>query len=232
MAESARSISPNPRKQKTIRFSDAQLRAAIRKAAAKFATRPELDKPVVLTGLMGVGKTAVGQRLARVLKVKFIDSDQEIERAAGLKVRDIFAKYGEPHFRDRERAIIERLLDETNGVIALGGGAFVDDETRALILQQGLAVWLKAPLDVLVERTGRRNTRPLLESGDPKAILKDLLESREGAYAQAHVHCNSGLGRLDRTVLSLLNRANKFYFGAPTYPSKRRRRQGSKSLAK
>ena len=126
--------------------------------------------------------------------------------------------------------VIERLIREGKyGVIAIGGGAFADAQTRDLILDQGLAVWLRASLDVLVERTGRRDTRPLLRGGDPRQILTDLMAKREPAYAKAPIHTNSGLGRLDRTVLSLLNRANRHCFGtdksmrkSPSRPRRRR----------
>ena len=227
MAEAPAAKSKPPR-GKSIRMSDAQLRAAVRKAAQRFHAYKGPKKPLVLTGLMGVGKTAVGKRLASVLKVKFLDSDHEIERAAGLKVSEIFEKFGEPYFRDRERAIILRLLEENSGVISIGGGAFVDEETRGVILEKGMGVWLRASLDVLVERTSRRDTRPLLKTGDPREILSNLLEARTPAYNQAPVHANSGLGRLDRTVLSVLNRANRHLYGTSEPKRSRNRRRRSK----
>lgn len=213
-----------PARRKSLSMSDAQLRNAVKDAAAKFLTRPDTNQPIVLIGLMGVGKTAVGKRLAQVLKLRFIDSDQEIEKAAGMKVSEIFEKFGEEYFRDRERAVIARLLNErASRVIATGGGAFLNDETRKLILDQSLAVWLRAPIDVLVERTGRRDTRPLLQAGNPRDILSNLAKIREKFYRQASVHCNSGLGRLDRTVLSLLTRANRSIFGENEAKQRRRR---------
>jgi len=213
-----------PARRKSIRMSDGQLRAAVREAGKRLATRPEPQKPLVLIGLMGVGKTAVGKRLAQVLRTKFVDSDEEIERAAQRSISEIFELYGEAHFRNRERAIVERLLAESRGVISLGGGAFMDDQTRALVLEQGLAVWLRAPVDVLVERTGRKNTRPLLKTGDPHKILSDLLSARTPAYSQAPIQAHSGLGRLDRTVLSVLTRANSHVFGKGKSKRRRRRR--------
>lgn len=211
-------------KSKSIRMSDAQLRAAVHKAGRRFlwhaGDAKVAVKPIVLVGIMGVGKTAVGKRLAKVLKVKFVDSDQEIERVSGMTVAEIFEKYGEAYFRERERAVIERLIEEDYGVIAVGGGAFVDDETREQILANAIAVWLQAPLNLLVERTSRKDTRPLLRNGNPEEILADLLEKRTPAYSKAQVRATSGLGRLDRTVLSLLNRVTRHEFGKP----KRKRR--------
>ena len=219
-------------KGKSIRMTDAQLRTAVRKAGRRLtwhANEAKIDlKPIVLVGIMGVGKTAVGKRLAQVLKVKFVDSDHEIERVSGMSVSEIFEKYGEAYFRDRERAVIDRLMEDGDyGVIAVGGGAFVDPETRREILEHALAVWLQAPLKLLVERTSRKNTRPLLRTGDPAKILADLLEKRTPAYSQAQIRVTSGLGRLDRTVLSLLSRLTRHEFGTPK--RKRRRRSRSKS---
>ena len=227
------SMAYSPPPPKTLRLTNVQVRAALRQAATRFAERPNPERPLVLTGLMGVGKTTVGRRLASVLKVKFIDSDMEIERVSCMRIGEIFDRFGEPYFRNRERAVIERLLGEGPGVIALGGGAFADAMTRALVLERGLVVWLRAPIDVLVERTGRRDTRPLLKNGDPRTILTDLLARREAAYAQAPIHCNSGLGRLDWTVLTLLNRVNKSLFGASARLKRRRRSKTvSKTLSK
>ena len=221
--------SAKPARRKSIRMSNAQLRAAVAKAAKRFLDHRASEKPLVLTGIMGVGKTAVGRRLASVLRVKFVDSDQEIERVAGLRIAEIFERYGESYFRDRERAVIARLLDEHQGIIAIGGGAFVDEETRELILKKGIAVWLQAPLDLLVERTGRRDTRPLLKNADPRQVLEELLEKRTPAYSKAPVKANSGLGRLDRTVLSVLNRVNSHIYGGkrPRNPRHRRNRSNS-----
>lgn len=202
-------------------MSDGQLRTAIKKAAQRFLAHPDAPQTLVLTGIMGVGKTAIGRRLAVVLRQRFVDSDQEIERAAGMKITEIFDRFGEAHFRDRERAVIIRLLQDNIGVIAIGGGAFIDAQTRQAILDGALAVWLRAPLAVLVERTAKRNTRPLLKTGDPKIILSDLLEKRKQAYAQAQIHANSSLGRLDRTVLSVLNKANKHLYGPGQFPHHR-----------
>ncbi len=146
-----------------------------------------LDRPVVLVGLMGVGKSTVGRRLAALLGSDFIDVDEEIERAANRSIAEIFDSHGEAYFRDGERRVIARLMEEAHGVVATGGGAFADPQTRALILDRALAVWLDCDIDTLVERTARRNTRPLLRHGDPRGILQQLKQQRETAYAQAQI---------------------------------------------
>lgn len=150
-----------------------------------------VDRPVVLVGLMGVGKSTVGRRLASLLGRDFIDADEEIEEAAQMSISEIFAEFGEPYFRDGERRVIARLIEERHGVIATGGGAFVNDETRALILAEAIAVWIDADIATLVERTSRRNTRPLLRQGDPREILTRLHSEREPFYAQAPIHVRS-----------------------------------------
>ena len=150
-----------------------------------------IDRPIVLVGLMGVGKSTVGRRLATILKRSFVDADDAIEEAAQRSIAEIFEEFGEGYFRDGERRVIARLMEERSGVIATGGGAFVNDETRALILEQAIAVWIDCDIDTLVERTSRRNTRPLLKSGDPKEILTRLAKERSKHYAQAHVRVES-----------------------------------------
>ncbi|VWX58521.1 Shikimate kinase [Sphingorhabdus sp. 109] len=146
------------------------------------------DRPIVLVGLMGVGKTTVGRRLAKRLGLDFVDADEEIEQAAGLTVEEIFSRFGEDYFRDGERRVIARLMEGERQVIATGGGAFMNPETRALILENALSIWLDADLDTLVKRVARRNTRPLLKSGDPAKILADLAAVRNPVYATAHIH--------------------------------------------
>ena len=153
-----------------------------------------IARPLVLVGLMGVGKTSIGRRLSSALGREFVDADEEIERAADRTVAEIFEAHGEAYFRDGERRVIARLMEEGHGVIATGGGAFVDPETRALVLDQGLAIWLDCDIETLVERTSRKNTRPLLKTGDPHAILRDLKEQRSPAYAQAQIHVVTGDG--------------------------------------
>lgn len=161
-------------------------------------------QPIVLVGLMGVGKSTVGRRLAARLRLPFVDADGEIERAAGLTIAEIFDRYGEPHFRDGERRVIARLMDGAPKVIATGGGAFVNDATRALILAQGLAVWLHAAPEVLAERVRRRDTRPLLRGRDARAVLDELARARDPLYAQAPVRVSSQQAPHDVTVSAIL----------------------------
>ena len=163
-----------------------------------------LDRPLVLVGLMGVGKSTIGRRLAAALDTSFVDADEEIERAADRSVSEIFEAHGEAYFRDGERRVIARLMEERHGVIATGGGAFVDDETRALIIESGLAIWLDCDIDTLVERTGRRNTRPLLRNGDPREVLTSLKDKRSGAYSQAQLHIVTDDGPHGETVTRIL----------------------------
>jgi shikimate kinase len=137
-----------------------------------------LRKTVALVGMMGAGKTSLGRRLAARLEVPFCDADQEIETAAGLTVSEIFAKFGEPYFRDGERRVIARLLGEAPHVLASGGGAFMDPVTRAAMKDSALTVWLKAPVGVLLSRVKKRDTRPLLQTGDPRETLEKLLAIR------------------------------------------------------
>lgn len=163
-----------------------------------------LDRPLVLVGLMGVGKSTVGRRLANMLGRDFADADEEIEIAAQRSIPEIFEEFGEAYFRDGERRVIARLIEERHGIIATGGGAFVNDETRALILEQAVAVWIDCEIATLVERTGRRNNRPLLKNGDPREILTRLYEERRPFYAQAPIHVMSGAGPHDATATRIL----------------------------
>jgi shikimate kinase len=145
----------------------------------------------VLIGLMGVGKSTVGRRLAARLGLSFVDADNEIEAAAGLSISEIFERYGESYFRDGERRVIARLIDGTPKVIATGGGAFIQEETRALILDRALAIWLDADVDVLAQRVARRDTRPLLRDKDPRTVLSELAAIRNPIYALAPIHVRS-----------------------------------------
>ena len=165
---------------------------------------PTLTRPVVLVGLMGVGKTTVGRRLASKLRVPFLDADQEIEASANMRIADIFEIYGEASFRDGERKVIQRLLAEGPHVLATGGGAFMNEKTRALVRAKSTSVWLRADLDVLVKRTALRDTRPLLRQGNRREILKKLLAERGPTYAQADVAIDSADGPHERTVTRVL----------------------------
>ena len=153
--------------------------------------RPRLDKSIVLVGLMGAGKSTVGRRLARRLGLPFVDSDEEIEKAADHKISEIFDRFGEDGFRDGERRVIRRLVAGPPKVIATGGGAFMDARTRALILDTCIAVWLDADVETLAERVTRRNNRPLLRGKDPLPFLRDLAAVRNPVYAEAHLHVES-----------------------------------------
>jgi shikimate kinase len=157
-------------------------------------------RPVTLIGLMGAGKSSIGKRLATRLGLPFVDADEEIEKAAGLSIAEIFARFGEAHFRDGERRVIARLIDGTPKVIATGGGAFMADETRALILARTLAVWLDADVDTLVERVRRRGHRPLLKGKDPGTVLRELAAVRGPVYALAPIRVQSRPGPHHETV--------------------------------
>lgn len=166
--------------------------------------RPDALRPLVLIGMMGVGKTTVGRRLATRLGIPFVDADHEIEDAAGLSVAEIFERYGEAHFRDGERRVIARLLDGAPKVIATGGGAFMEDRTRALILETATAIWLDADIEVLADRVQRRDTRPLLKGRDPREVLRELAARRTPVYAQAPIHIRSNRSPHDITVRAIL----------------------------
>ncbi len=151
-------------------------------------------KTIVLVGLMGAGKSSVGRRLASALNLPFKDADTEIEEASNLTVAEFFEKHGEEKFRDGERKVIARLLDGPRHVLATGGGAYMNDETRALIKENAVSVWLKADLDTLVTRCMKRNTRPLLRTGDPKEILGNLMQQRYPVYGEADITVESSHG--------------------------------------
>lgn len=162
-------------------------------------------RPIVLVGQMGSGKTTVGKRLAARLHWPFVDADAEIEAAAQMPISEIFARFGEPHFRDGERRVIARLMEAGHKVIATGGGAFVDPETRSLILREGTAVWLDAAIDTLVSRVARRNHRPLLVGKDPRQVLTELLEARRPCYAEAPIRITSADTPHEQTVTAILD---------------------------
>ena len=149
-------------------------------------------RTIALVGLMGAGKSTVGRRLATALGMPFRDADTEIEAAAGRSVSDIFREFGEQAFRDGERRVISRLLDEAPHVLATGGGAFVDDETRALINARATSGWLKADVEVLAKRVARRDTRPLLKGKDPLEVLRAHALARYDRYGEAHVIVETG----------------------------------------
>ena len=162
--------------------------------------RAPRDRSIVLIGLMGAGKTSVGRRLAHRLRLPFVDADDEIVKAAGCSIEDIFARYGETAFRDGERRVLDRLLANGPRVLATGGGAFMDASTRQRIRERAISVWLRAELDVLVERTGRRDTRPLLKNVDRRATLERLMKQRYPVYADADIAVESRAEPPEATV--------------------------------
>ncbi len=181
----------------TPTFSTSEIEALMRR----------IDRPVVLVGMMGVGKTSVGKRLAATLHCRFVDADEEIEKAARMSIPEMFELHGEAYFRDGERRVIARLIEDAGGrmVIATGGGAFCNAETRALILGKAIAVWLDSDLDTLVERTARKDNRPLLKQGNRREVLERLRDERRPAYAQAPIHVISEDGPHTRTVNKILS---------------------------
>ena len=171
-----------------------------------------LDRPVVLVGLMGVGKSTVGRRLARRLGLPFVDSDAEIEDAAGYSAAEIFERFGERDFRDGERRLVARLVEGEIRIIATGGGAFVDPRTRQLLNERAITVWLDAPIEILTERTSRRDTRVQLRNGDPRSVLQRLADERRPSYAEAHIHVKSGSGA-HRDVVDAIVQALEAFVG-------------------
>lgn len=161
-------------------------------APAQPPKRPgRLKKTIVMVGMMGAGKTAVGRALAARLAVPFLDSDHEIETAANMTIPEIFARDGEAFFRRKERQVIARLLDQRRGVLSTGGGAFLAPENRELITRKGVSVWLRADLEVLWNRVRHRDTRPLLKTPDPRATLAALYDARVPLYAEADLAVES-----------------------------------------
>ena len=177
--------------------------AAMTAAVASYTLVPA--RPIVLIGLMGVGKSTIGRRLAARTGLPFVDSDHEIEEAAGLTIAEMFERYGEAQFRDGERRVIARLIEGAPKIIATGGGAFMNDATRALILDRATAVWLDADIAVLADRVSRRaGTRPLLRDRDPHEALQLLAAVRNPIYALAPVHIRSRPLPHDATVDAIL----------------------------
>lgn len=163
------------------------------------------QRPITLVGLMGSGKSSVGKRLAARLGLSFVDADAEIEIACGMTIAEIFERFGEAHFRDGERRVIARLVDGAPKVVATGGGAFMQPDTRALILARSVAVWLDADIETLVERVGKRDTRPLLAGRDAGEVLRALAAERGPIYAQAPVRVLSGNGPHAQVVEAVID---------------------------
>jgi shikimate kinase len=173
-------------------------------------------KSIVLVGLMGAGKTCIGRRLARRLEMTFTDADEEIAKAAGATVSDIFRRYGESAFREGERRLIARLLNAPAQVLATGGGAFVDATTRGLIQQRGISIWLRAELDVLENRTKGRAGRPLLDTDNPRTKLAALMAARYPIYAQADVIVDTRDDAPEVTTGRVLDALRAYLSGAAT----------------
>ena len=163
------------------------------------------SRPLVLVGLMGVGKTTVGRRLARRLNIPFVDADTEIEKAAGCSINDIFEFHGEPTFREGERRVIKRILEGAPKVISTGGGAFIDPETRSRIRSKALSIWLRADLETILKRVKRNNNRPLLTGADPGTTLRRLMAERDPIYAEADLVVDSGDTAIDKVVDTILD---------------------------
>lgn len=143
------------------------------------------QRPVVLVGLMGAGKSTIGKKMASMLELPFFDLDTEIENVSRMSVTELFASYGEPEFRDLERRVMQRLLEGGSMILATGGGAYMNEQTRENIASAGISVWLNAELDVLMERVLRRHDRPLLKNDDPRAVMQKLMTERYPVYATA-----------------------------------------------
>jgi shikimate kinase len=173
-----------------------------------------IGSSIVLVGLMGAGKSCIGRRLAARLGLDFTDADAEIEAAAGCSIEEIFEHHGEAAFRDGERRVIARLLGGPEQVLATGGGAYMDPRTRAEVREHAISVWLRADLDLLHQRTSRRNTRPLLKRGDPREILHRLMTERYPVYAEADITVVSDDGPPDATV-------ERVYQGIESYLAER-----------
>ena len=174
-------------------------------AAPLAPAMPRPARTLALVGLMGAGKTTVGRRLASALQLPFVDADAEIVKAAGRTIEEIFAEHGECSFRRGERQVIARLLTGPVHVLATGGGAFIDPRTRALMKERAISIWLKAPLDVLMKRVEKRDTRPLLKEENPRAVMERLMADRYPIYAEADIIIESAPGPHHTAVTAILD---------------------------
>jgi len=175
--------------------------------------REKLDRPISLVGMMGVGKSRIGRQLARALGLPFVDSDEEIESAAGMTISEIFERFGEPYFRDGEKKIIRRLVEDGVQVVSTGGGAPMTPETEQLLWEKTIAVWIRADLSVMVERTSGNAKRPLLANGDPAEILRTLCEKRYPVYGRAPIVIDSHPLPLDEILGDLLQKLDRHLSG-------------------
>lgn len=188
-----------------------QAAARAKGSAPAQALAQRLDKTIVLVGLMGAGKSCVGKRLAACLGLPFVDADREIEEAAGCSISDYFAAHGEKTFRDGERRVIQRLLGNPMHVLATGGGAFMDAETRARTKACGVSIWLKADLETLLARTARRSNRPLLKRDDPRKVLEQLMALRHPHYETADITVESTDSPLNDTVAKVMQELERHF---------------------
>ena len=172
--------------------------------------KKRMKRPIVMVGLMGCGKTRIGTTLARALSVPFYDSDHEIEAAAGMAIPAIFEKFGEEYFRDGERRVLKRVLDQGLCVVATGGGAVMNEETAQIIWNRSVCVWLRAELDTLVERTAKSETRPLLQNGDPREILGRLMDIRYPVYANADIVADSDSGDVKSVINNIMEKLDAY----------------------
>ena len=163
------------------------------------------DRFIILVGLMGAGKTKLGRILASSINVPFIDTDAEIEKAAGYSIQEIFDRFGEPHFRDGERRVIKRLLTDQPAVLATGGGAYMDEQLREAMSEHGITIWLRADLELLVKRTKYRSGRPLLNKGNTREILSGLMASRYPVYAKSDIIIDVSEEPATKTALRIIN---------------------------
>lgn len=161
-------------------------------------------RPIALVGLMGVGKTTIGRRLAKRLELPFYDSDEEIETASGRTVAGYFKDHGEAAFREGERRVISRVLNGEKLILGTGGGAFIPEDTRAILKDRALVVWLKGDFETIMQRVSRKDTRPLLQVADPRKKMRELMDERYPIYAQAHITVNIGKGTHSQTVVKVL----------------------------
>lgn len=177
------------------------------------------NRSIVLIGLMGAGKTTIGRRLAKKLKMPFADADTEIEKAAGKTVREIFEEHGEQYFRDGERRVIDRLLHEHPRVLATGGGAYMNATTRTTIADNGISVWLKADFDLLMKRVRKRFNRPLLKTDDPEKVMRKLIEERYPVYGEANIVVESKDVPHDQIVAACMDTLERHLCGKETAPA-------------
>lgn len=169
-----------------------------------------LDGPIVMIGMMGAGKTRMGRLLADTLGLSFADSDEEVEKAAGMSIAEIFERFGEPYFRDGERRVIRRLLEDRVGIVATGGGAVMTPETADLIFGNAVSIWVRAELPVMLERTARNDKRPLLQAGEPEQILRELMERRYPIYEKADIVLESHNGPAESILNQALDKLHGF----------------------